>query len=117
MLGSLQRRIPRWVSCLLCLPNCFYSSLAINTSLEVYESTADVVQLAWIVAANPKDMKSKTQLQGKCDEWSEKLDIVRATVDKLVNPWSVMTSLVLQAVTLKDQKLFAKQVGGYFINS
>ena len=77
----------------------------------MYESTADVVQLAWKVAANPGDMKAANQLKTKSDKWSEKLDIVRATVDKLVNPWSVVVSAVVQTVTLRDQKLFSKQVG------
>ena len=76
----------------------------------MYESTADVVQLAWKVAANPTDSKSKSQLRAKCDKWSEQLDIVRVTVDKLVNPWSVSASCVVLAVTLKDQKLYTKQV-------
>lgn len=76
----------------------------------MYESTADVVQLAWKVAANPKDTKADNQLRVKCDKWSEQLDIVRATVDKLVNPWSVSASCVVQAVTLKDQHLYTNQV-------
>ncbi|XP_028412831.1 uncharacterized protein LOC114535726 isoform X1 [Dendronephthya gigantea] len=86
------------------------SSLVLTTSSEVYESTADVVQLAWTVAANPNDTKANNQLRVKCDKWSEKLDIVRATVDKLVNPWSVSASCVVQAATLKDQKLYTKQI-------
>ena len=76
----------------------------------MYESTADVVQLAWKVAANPTDTKSNNQLRAKCDKWSEQLDVVRVTVDKLVNPWSVSASCVVLAVTLKDQKLYTKQV-------
>ena len=87
-----------------------FPSLALTTSSEVYESTADVVQLAWKVAANPSDTKSNNQLRIKCDKWSEQLDIVRATVDKLVNPWSVSASCVVLAVTLKDQKFYTKQV-------
>lgn len=85
-------------------------SLAINKSSEVYESTADVVQLAWKVAANPGDSKASSQLRLKCDKWSEELDIVRATVDKLVNPWSAFASCVVIAITLKDQKLLLQQV-------
>ncbi len=92
------------------LPFFSLGSLALTTSFEVYESTADVVQLAWKVAANPSDTKSNNQLRVKCDKWSEQLDIVRATVDKLVNPWSVSASCVVLAVTLKDQKLYTKQV-------
>lgn len=95
----------------------FLGSLALATSSEVYESTADVVQLAWKVAANPSDTKSNTQLRVKCEKWGEQLDIVRATVDKLVNPWSVYASCVVQAVILKDQKLFAKQVGLLYVCS
>ena len=87
-----------------------FCSLALATSSEVYESTGDVVQLAWNVASNQNNTKSNSQLHAKCDKWSEQLDIVRATVDKLVNPWSVYASCVVQAVTLKDEKLYTKQV-------
>lgn len=91
-------------------------SLALTTSSEVYESTANVVGLAWKVAANPRDAKSNNQLRGLCDTWSERLDIVRAIVDTLVNPWSVFASCVVEAVTLKDQKLYSKQVTSVFQN-